>query len=70
MYLPYPIYPNEANIAKIDTLFLIKTAKKSHPFGPHILMEVSFLEISVHMALLGGYRYRLLYYSGLLSDLN
>ena len=33
----YPIYDqNGAKIAKIDTLFMTKTAEKPYPLGPHI----------------------------------
>ena len=33
----YPIYDqNGAKMAKIDTLFMTKTAEKPYPLGPHI----------------------------------
>ena len=33
----YPIsYPNGGQMAKIDTLFMTKTAEKPYPLGPHI----------------------------------
>ena len=33
----YPIkYQNSGKMAKIDTLFMIKTAEKPYPLGPHI----------------------------------
>jgi len=36
---PYPIYDqNGGKMAKIDTLFMTKTAEKPYPLGPHILI--------------------------------
>ena len=33
----YPIsYQNGSKVAKIDTLFMTKTAEKPYPLGPHI----------------------------------
>jgi len=33
----YPIYDqNGGKMAKIDTLFMTKTAENPYPFGPHI----------------------------------
>jgi len=32
---PYPI---KTKLAKIDTLFMTKTAEKPYPLGPHILI--------------------------------
>jgi len=33
----YPIYDqNSGKMAKIDTLFMTKTAEKPYPLGPHV----------------------------------
>ena len=48
----YPIYDqNGSKMAKIDTLFMTKTAEKPYPLGPHIPIwpiYAAFLRIFLH----------------------